>query len=366
MGCCGDCFASEYIKPIIKSHSSSQGVCDFCGSTNVAICDPRELMPQFRNLVDMYMPVSRAQITYDATLIVNLPVGPLHERIAEDFNPVFGKVDADGAERLLKAIFQDEMEEYEQHFSEPVVLEYLCNEVNTTTVQNLSSTWELFVHEIKSSNRFHLTNKIDLNVIKKLLSYHERKYKRGKIFYRARISDKQGFPNSLMGNPPATLTKPGRANPAGISYLYLSEGVSTTLYETRATLYDFITIGEFTLVEDMVVVNLRETHIYDTLYVAEEEGRLEHFMMHLPFLCLLEQELSKPLRRSDNELDYLPTQYLTEFIKSLGYDGVEYKSSLNPDGYNIAAFTPSKFVCKKSYVKEVHEITFQHRDIDSN
>lgn len=362
MKCCGDCFASEYIKPIIRSHAFSQGKCDFCGSTDVFLCDPRELIPQFRNLVDMYLPVSNAHRLYDVKFTTSLPIGSLHLRIIDDFNPVFRKIEA--AEKLLQAIFQDEMEEYKQHFSEPVLLEYMCVETNFATVQNLSSTWERFVHEIKSANRFHLSNKVDLSIIKKLLANHEKSYKRGKIFYRSRISDKEGFSNLEMGNPPAILAKPGRANPVGISYLYLSEGVSTTLYETRATLYDYVSIGEFTLKEDIRVVNLRETHVYDTLYVAEEEGRLEHFMLHLPFLRLLERELSKPLRRSDNELDYLPTQYLSEFVKSLGYDGIEYKSSLNPNGYNIAAFIPEKFECKKAYVKEVHEISFQYRSTD--
>lgn len=35
--------------------------------------------------------------------------------------------------------------------------------------------------------------------------------------------------------------------------------------------------------------------------------------------------------------DYVPTQIIAELIKSLGYDGIAYKSSL-ANGHNIALF----------------------------
>lgn len=38
-------------------------------------------------------------------------------------------------------------------------------------------------------------------------------------------------------------------------------------------------------------------------------------MIHGSFIDKLEQELSKPRRKNDSELDYLPTKYLSELIK---------------------------------------------------
>ena len=61
-----------------------------------------------------------------------------------------------------------------------------------------------------------------------------------------------------MGKPPYDKATAGRANPKGISYLYLSSDLSTTLYETRATLYDYMSIGEFKLLNNMNIVNLRD------------------------------------------------------------------------------------------------------------
>jgi hypothetical protein len=162
-----------------------------------------------------------------------------------------------------------------------------------------------------------------------------------------------------MRNPSADKAKAGRANPVGISYLYLADQLKTTLYETRASLYDFVSIGEFRLNEDIKVINLRGD-TYDPIYLAEQ-GELEDFLIHLPFISKLEFGLSKPRRRSDNELDYLPTQYLSEFIKSMGFDGVEFQSSLYAEGYNLAIFKPEKFECIKVNVCEIETIDLKHK-----
>jgi hypothetical protein len=69
-----------------------------------------------------------------------------------------------------------------------------------------------------------------------------------------------------MGNPPSKDAKSGRANPLGISYLYLSNHEVTTLYEARAALYDYITIGTFRLLEDIEDINLRG-NTYDPIFL---------------------------------------------------------------------------------------------------
>ena len=53
---------------------------------------------------------------------------------------------------------------------------------------------------------------------------------------------------------------------------------------------------------------------------------------------------SKPVGRSDDSLDYIPTQILSELFKANGIDGVGYKSSYREPGeagvagFNIALF----------------------------
>ena len=66
---------------------------------------------------------------------------------------------------------------------------------------------------------------------------------------------------------------------------------------------------------------------------------------------------SKPVTSDDDILDYIPTQYIAEYAKYLGYDGIAFRSSLTPelkeqdiaahselDRYNVVIFNYHK--CK--------------------
>jgi len=153
-----------------------------------------------------------------------------------------------------------------------------------------------------------------------------------------------------MGKPPAKKSTSGRANPNGIPYLYVSTKTETVLYESRATHLDFVTIAEFKLKDNLKVVRLRQIeNLSPFLY----EDRIEDFLKYQKYLKRLEIELSKPLRRHDRKLEYLPTQYLCEYVKFLGYDAIEYGSSLHDGGINLAIFDDSKLEIKKI---EIHEV----------
>jgi len=53
-------------------------------------------------------------------------------------------------------------------------------------------------------------------------------------------------------------------------------------------------------------------------------------------------ELSAPYNKHENLIDYAPTQVLSEFIRSQGYDGIKFNSSQNPGGYNYTLFCGPK------------------------
>ena len=59
------------------------------------------------------------------------------------------------------------------------------------------------------------------------------------------------------------------------------------------------------------------------------------------YLCRLGEELSSPVLPREAELEYLPSQYLCEFIKHRGFDGVLYKSAV-AKGYNMSVFSDEK------------------------
>jgi hypothetical protein len=51
--------------------------------------------------------------------------------------------------------------------------------------------------------------------------------------------------------------------------------------------------------------------------VLADNENLEDFLIYKSFINQLDIELSKPYNSEDKELEYLPTQYISEFIKSL-------------------------------------------------
>lgn len=337
MFCCSNCFNSKYLDEIIEA-SGSLGNCDFCGSQNIPVHPPELLIDLFQNILNYFSPDPASKLSlFD--FLDKLP------------QQIFSLKVKNNRVELLKQILSEEWENYRLLFEQSV--NFQLDESNY-----YQKSWDNFKNEIKGINRFHIGNALNLIELGKQFKKFEfnRRIPKGNVFYRGRVSDKNGFGLRDMGNPPSDKARGGRANPAGISYLYVADQPETTLYETRASLLDYVTIAEFELKRDLNVMNLRDDSNLDIISWAESE-ELEMFL----FIYKLQEELSKPYRSNDLELDYIPTQYICEFIKSLEYDGVEYKSSLYPDGYNVAFFYPEKLKGVTTSVHEIKSIGYSHQ-----
>lgn len=348
MYCCCECFSSPYLKDFIITNQIKIGNCNFCGSKKVPMLEAEQLNLIFQNILSLYS--------------VDITGNPVEIQIESDFsNKIFANKVTNSTKVLLQDIIKKDYDSYKTLFENNVSLTISSNPENIKKVKPLQISWENFAIEIKSTNRFHIQNALNLKKLRELLERYEKPIKKGTNFFRARISGKDGFSINEMSNPPSEKAKAGRANPTGISYLYLADQIDTTLYEVRATLFDYVSIAKFKAKEDIRVINLRG-NTYDPIVLAERE-ELEDFLIHLPFISTIEENLAKPKRRSDNELDYLPTQYLSEFIKSIGFDGVEFQSSLYSNGYNIAIFNPNKFECIDVKVHEIKKIWLEHKNV---
>lgn len=345
MNCCINCFTSAYLISIINGDDRT-GKCDFCKTKNTSIYSARELSPFFRNIISLYVKDNNSN-------------SKISDSLKEDFNVISENVS--NPIDLLKAIFSDELDVFESVFNNNVSLK--LKPFLETQANDIHNVWNDFKQEIKFVNRYHIQNTINLEKLETFFLHESfyRNIKKGRIFFRCRVSDKIGFPCEKMGNPPIDLATSGRANPKGISYLYVADSLETSIYETRASLFDYATVGEFKLTEDIKILNLRNPKD-DPIYWSEIE-EIENYLIYIPFIQTLQKELSLPIRKRDKELDYIPTQYISEFIKSLGFDGVEYQSSLKSEGYNIAVFNSEKLECFKTNVYEIKDIKLTHEKI---
>lgn len=341
MKCCINCFEDQELAGFFRSNSTQKGNCYFCDSRDVKLLDPREFEEMFHQLIQIYNLVDEPKRD-------DIQPALLYEKLQLEWGIFQSDLDSDIQNNLLKAILADKLESTNPLFTEPVERRVILFDLDEA--KELEQEWDQFAKEIKLHNRYFLGRSINLDLLEDLLNFHEKIYREGKLFYRGRISDQQGFNAENMGKPSAEDSTSGRANPVGIPYLYVSTGPETVLYESRATHLDFVTIAEFRLRENLKVVRLRQI---ENLSPFVHEDRIEDYLKYQKYLKRLEIELSKPLRRHDNRLEYLPTQYLCEYVKYLGYDAIEYGSSLHDDGINLAIFNDEKLEINKI---EVHEI----------
>lgn len=264
MYCCSNCFKNEEIGLIIRSISSINGSCDYCGESPVQLVDVREIVEPLQPVINLYEVSTKGEYL-------------LHEMIQNDWS-IFN-LTPENANRILIDIFKDERSINREKFTEKVI------NVTSNHSKSLSivEQWNALKKEIVEKNRFFIENVIDLDQLKTYLKSKAKSYKSGDIFYRGRISKQHGLGIPDIGKPPAEKATAGRANPKGIPYLYLALDIETTLYETRATYLDYVTIGTFRLKEDISIVKLRAIEVLSPF----EENIFEK-LIYLPFLKSLE------------------------------------------------------------------------------
>lgn len=79
------------------------------------------------------------------------------------------------------------------------------------------------------------------------------------------------------------------------------------------------------------------------------------------------QHLKNLIRKNlirNSTLAYLPTQFITEFIKSNGYAGVAYTSTMGTEGINVAVFDESLFKCVAVHTVEINNISYAYGEIE--
>ncbi|MCH8544222.1 MAG: RES family NAD+ phosphorylase [Alcanivorax sp.] len=295
----------------------SQGTCDFCGTTDVQLVEPRKLADYFELLVNVYEPSENGR--------------SLVEWMKEDWQ-LFShqRMDAAHAKELLGEILNDG-EIVRRSFAP-----------SASYISEGLAQWDKLRDEMMYGNRWFLDVAIDEDRLKQLLDMLiapplPRKW------HRARIrTDDEIFPIEGMGAPPRRRSSNGRANPAGIPYLYLGSLPDTAVAETRPHTGEVACVADFTI-PDIKAVDLRNPRKLVSPLILTDAGEIGQLRADLPFLERLGEELTRPVQPSGAAIDYIPSQYLCEFIKKKGFDAVVYRSSVS-DGINLALFDPEQAV----------------------
>jgi hypothetical protein len=348
MKCCVECFQDIHIRNTIEKQGII-GDCDYCSHKNVAVYDisiiPNLIVDAIISLVQIYS-------------VSDLPdAKPLREALHDNWEVFSGG--ATMIQTLVIDICSSVIPPNSDVFMKNVVIEQLLdNDFLNEFGAVRGLRWEQFAESIKYENRFH-SGMFNADAFASFLSIVAKQYSVGTEFYRARIThNSDGYATGEMGTPPKGKRSAGRINPEGIGVLYLSSDDKTVLNEVRANTFDYVTIGKFKSVSDIKVVNLSGILGTSPFFY---QGELEKYAVNRKVFQEIATEIAKPLRRSDSPIEYLPTQYIAEFIKSQGYNGVEYASTLREGGYNVAVFDETLLECASVNTIEVTNIQYEIR-----
>ena len=358
MNCCTNCFRDSEIKAIIDGNRKI-GNCDFCGSKHVNIYmigQDSTLSDMFDGLLDCYTPISDLPAEFPKDSV------DLLKNILKDNWNIFN-LESNQIYKLITSICSERYEQQPDLFDGPVGIlqtqdkNYL--EQNSILKNHL---WKDFVEEIKLKNRFH-NNYINTDILYTFLRCSSKTYKPKAVFYRGRICQSaKGFSQKEMGPPPDGKARSGRVNPEGIQVLYLADSIDTTLFEIRAGVYDYVTIGRFVLQQNIEIINLAGIDKISPFIGVQYGFDFTQYAININHLKMIGREIAQPLR-NDNVLDYLPTQYISDYIKSRGYDGIEYISTINPNGVNLAVFDKTKFKCTTVSVFDINNISYAYKKL---
>ncbi len=337
MKVCGNCFNDFELKSHIDAFSQEIGECTVCGHESAPVLHIDEIMDFFIELLGLF--------EKDDSGV------PLVDIIQEDWNLFSSK---ENASKILSVIVK-ENELFKGHKSSDIYVRYI-NEID-----EVISYWDHLKESLKWERRFiiEMDNLIELEWDKyfaETISVPDES-----TFFRARIhfdESSKTFCKTKMGSPPKEITSEGRANPLGIPYLYLSKDIKTTFYETKALLHDEISIGQFAIKQG---VTLNFVDFTETPSAFLGMGDINNYCKKTQLKKRISKDLSKPIRRYDSTIEYVPTQFICEFLRYvIGADGIIFNSSLYPKGQNIVLFNDEMVKCidvKKYRVSEM-DISF--------
>ena len=221
--------------------------------------------------------------------------------------------------------------------------------------------WYKFKDAIFYENRFFVRHQL-LDILSQYMKENTLNIKPGQIYYRARIIDDSCINDHMIykcysapdgekldvkyvgkANPFKGLTKEasfvppknvkvsaGRANPKYVKYLYVAESPTTAIFEVRPFIYDAVNIAKIQTTELLKVANIA----VDLDLFNDKDTTVD---MHV--MGMIQGAFSKPTNNTD---DYIPTQVIAEYIKSLGYDGIRFNSSIHSGGVNLTIFNYEK------------------------
>lgn len=160
--------------------------------------------------------------------------------------------------------------------------------------------------------------------------------------------------------PPSDRAREGRVNSKGIPCLYLATRAKTAMSEVRPWIGSYVSLGQFRITRDLALVDcsVSADKIWLHLEEPEPEMREETVWAHI------DQAFSQPVTDTEDTAGYVPTQILAELFRSLGCDGIVFRSGLDKDGRNVAVFDLDAAKLINCGLHQVRKVDFDFSEED--
>lgn len=348
---CCDCFKNVDIKHYIKNRNK-KGKCSLCGNDNYVINSSNpNLIEMMRGLIRYYYPEYSYNghcggTDFPEELLIS------ENPIIKHPNIIWNNVTNENKENF-RFIMQDTIgRKGDDNYSYPLYKPKIYDrryDIYYTSISEDKTQWDEILNEMQNINYSDLLNKYVNWANKNIFAHNTMTLnKSSDKWFRARIGyEEKTFKNEFnhkytikkhwtpknLKAPPCMKATSGRCNREGISYLYLASDANTAISEVRPEPGNYVSVGEFKIIETIKVVNLCYTHL-NTL--SKSINGLNEYNLFQK----IKAEFETPLTR-DISNKYLKSQFITDLIKLNNYDGLIFNSSV-ANGKNLVLFDPQK------------------------
>lgn len=349
--CCEHCFTNMHIQEHIRA-LNQVGTCDFCRETNVHLIPSREMGIYLRDrIAAFYEPFESLTPSFNfGNQLSNyslLGILRFDERALS--KTALGEDDPhrwldhgtyDGAafvNELLDASSGHPSPQADQFAKKKAFTEFIIkSETGHQAKDKFTLAWEKFRQEARHFARFFDMQghgrRAPLDELAPWLNQLSRELPVGSVLWRCRIlsefasTDKDDVAFKI-GPAPLHVVKNNRMSPAGISYTYLAEDDETAIAEIRPNVGDHVWSCSFATKKALRVVDLSDVRAFKAPSIFDPTFTPD--MKRVPdFLKAFADEISQPVSAEASIIEYVPSQMVCEYIRSLGYDGVCFRSSL--------------------------------------
>jgi Zn ribbon nucleic-acid-binding protein len=361
---CPACVKHDSFRALINDYGEDSRTCSLCGQTRRTI---DVSLPAFVQLAKSLVRYFFSEWQYNEH-----HGGDGLEQLLLRENPLIENGDPDVVEEIALRVFEKPYEKYDDGVT---LFAGYDNGVQLPLLRSLSDDEAALVTRLRADltrvNYFVVEREIT-EALRPLADRVSRQIPAGQHYFRARIGiaqrfrfgddlEREGFiplSGAAIGAPPPTKASAGRGNRQGVSFLYVASTVDTALAEVRPHPGHLVSIGTLAPDRALKIANFHDIAISN--YAMSDAG-LADFLL----LQSINRELSEPITPDERD-KYVLGQLITDVCRQLGFDGVQYRSSV-ATGHNLCLFEPGVFAHRpeEARVLRVERVSFDAISLES-